>query len=82
MGIIEAIESIGTAISKIPDVLGQFFLVGRDIIWGAQIFFLNIYVLLVVLTFFGIIVLIVWLPVKYYPVIVKNKKILKKLLFF
>jgi hypothetical protein len=76
------LETISTAINSIPNILQQFFIVARNIIWEVEVLFLNMYVILTILTFFGIIALVIWLPVKIYPLYLKHRKIFKKLLFF
>jgi len=51
-----------------------------DFLNGTQIFFLNIYVILIVALFFAILILIVYIPIRVYPIYLQNKQLIDKII--
>jgi len=65
-----------------PNILDQFFISARNVIWGIEVVALNIYVILIVTLFFLLIFAMCYLPVKLMPYYIENKKLINKIMFF
>ena len=65
---------------KIPAIINQVFVAVRDFLQGIELVFLNIYVLIIVTLFFALISLLVYLPIKAYPLYKQNKQIIDKII--
>lgn len=64
------------------NILDQFFMNARNIIWKVEVFFMNVYVFLIITLFFLIILAIMYLPVWLKPYYEQNKKFFDKILLF
>lgn len=62
------------------NILDQFFIGARNILWGAEIFFINAYVVIIITLFFVLVLAMFYLPIKFYPYYVENKKMFDKII--
>jgi hypothetical protein len=74
-GIIKSVASI----DQIPQVISVFFDSINKFLSQLQIVFLNVYVLLIIAIFFGLLILTAYGLFKVYPFFAEHKKLLKKL---
>jgi len=64
----------------IPESISMVFERIGDFINGANIFFLNIYVVFIVLLFFAILIGFAWIPAKLYPLYKQHQVMLNKII--
>ena len=66
----------------IPDALLSIFDKMGDFIQSIQIFGLNVYIVFLVLLYFALIIGLIYVPIKLYPMYLENKTIINKIVGF
>lgn len=64
----------------IPESISMVFERIGDFINGANIFFLNIYVVFIILLFFAILIGLAWIPAKLYPLFKQHQVMLNRII--
>ena len=68
-------------VNLIPETISSWFVLAGDMMRGAYLFFMNVYMIFLILLFFGMVALMLWLPIKLYPLYVQNRQFIDKIIY-
>lgn len=80
MSLIDSVtNTIGQAFT-IPDNITNVFISIGSFLDGVTLFFLNVYIIIIILIFFLLVIGLFWLPIKAYPLYKNNSKLINKII--